>query len=776
MLLKYMDIPQLVKLYEEYKNDTDAQIDTYRGDIAEMDYKIKSLSGQLYDRNLILEARNKQIQKEYNLKQNQIDKGGNTEEIALELRRLNVEEGQNDQIIYHNKLVYDVNVKNLEDLKKRTRKTINTLKKNVNNIRNDVVLYEKLVYEAESPAVQEKKDAVLNTIGEELVDATSKNRFFVNERNKLELKKGQKSFEEFLTLDKNPNLEFDNNPELQTLYNIGLNEKEFKRRRHKPPHYSSTSSSEHELYKTIKRNLEEEDRALASKLQREFDLARQHEIDASKIPLGVSPEMIQKSKEENIAKVEKSISDSKANKSVVDTVLDTTLDLEAGKAYDKHYYDNFKTKRTTFNHDESELIRIGPKGIRDNRGFLHHKEDNILSPSFDRVSKYDDVDLEINYGKMGLHSPFNEFKNKRREVNERFDQAVNDVKESVSNKVNNLYDSSAETGERMKMKFYQAFPTIDSNEDDIVLPQGYELEDYTIPPEVYEQIQNDPAYLTQVSRQHISQDPQFMNRYIKQYKNDPDYISGLPKKDEDNAFTWVINKYGELSKWLRSGKDSELSNSIIQAPIPSNDSSPSDLIKESDESIIAMLANKFADIYGKIPTRHELGEAIQNKSSDFLDFFTNDKGKNVLTVAIDDDYDAAPQSIKIGWFDKLKSYFPSGDKITKNVTNFIKNHGATAAKATLVAALIALGSYGAYKLYQYLFSGNKEKPKVTKVDHNLLIQLLEPPSKNLPLSGIDDSAYIKNKIDNMLNAKLSYAWDYEGYLNKRLPSALTKGY
>ncbi len=135
------------------------------------------------------------------------------------------------------------------------------------------------------------------------------------------------------------------------------------------------------------------------------------------------------------------------------------------------------------------------------------------------------------------------------------------------------------------------------------------------------------------------------------------------------------------------------------------------------------------------------------------------------------------------WSSKFFNLFPSGSQITDNIESLINSHGTYIAGGLLAAALLGIGTYGAVKLYNYLFPSKPEMgtqvptdKDISECDKKLLEELMKKPPTKPGMKEIDHSRYIKNKIDKMLQAKIDYNWDWEGYQRNRLPSAIRKGY
>ncbi len=189
-----------------------------------------------------------------------------------------------------------------------------------------------------------------------------------------------------------------------------------------------------------------------------------------------------------------------------------------------------------------------------------------------------------------------------------------------------------------------------------------------------------------------------------------------------------------------------------------------DLMREPRwyENIHNKVVQWFSDVMGRLPKNaQELGEAINIDLSG--------KGKRVISDN--------------SWFSRATDIFPSGSEVIKGIVGVIKKEGPGIAKALLVGALLALGTIAANKAYNYIFPSKpteithkhllpKDIPILSKNDLKMLMELLKKPER----PGIDHSMYVKNKIDNLLKAKIEYNWDWEGYERNRLVPSTRFGY
>lgn len=85
------------------------------------------------------------------------------------------------------------------------------------------------------------------------------------------------------------------------------------------------------------------------------------------------------------------------------------------------------------------------------------------------------------------------------------------------------------------------------------------------------------------------------------------------------------------------------------------------------------------------------------------------------------------------WIQSLTEILPNsitGSNIYKNVTSLVKNNGAGIALGLVAAALLALGTYGAVKAYQYITKDEKDIPKVPNIPPN--IPNIPPNVPNIP--------------------------------------------
>ena len=253
-------------------------------------------------------------------------------------------------------------------------------------------------------------------------------------------------------------------------------------------------------------------------------------------------------------------------------------------------------------------------------------------------------------------------------------------------------------------------------------------------------------------------------------------------------------KYDKINKWLYDTFNIPIpSTQTLIPPSEFDDETPTSYVSnKNDVKLFDYLGNKITPITDSITDfswiKRLKDYLINNALYTGLDA-ANYTNKAVSSVA-DSLRPLVPHTIDtVSGISRQIAPFAS--KLWNGAKDLIEKEGPGIAKSLIIAALLAIGTAGAKKAFEYVFPNAFEyvypsksqeiihkhilpiqPSKLSDVDMKLLFELLKKPEK----PGVDYSMYVKDKIDNLLKIKIKQNWDWEGYERNRLVPSTRYGY